>query len=340
MHPIVLTIPLVDLPVYSYGVMLGLGFISSWYLGMYFTNRESLPYKTVMWAYVLVIVFSLLGARIAHIISNNSWDQIKLYGLFHTLFASKCEGLVAYGGYIGGALAAAAFMRLRRLDFWSLADCSTPSLMLGLGMTRLGCFLAGCCHGRVTDLPWGVVFPAGAQATNNPDCIPPGAVPGTVESLPVHPTQLYESAVGFLLLPLAIYLVRHRKFTGQALLIMIPFYAVARFLLEIIRADSDRGTVFEMFSTSQFIGLVLIPVTIGLYIYRMRKAQAPPEPLSAGEVRASLIEQGVIVPKDDESKKAPEAAPGQAKDGSTAKPDSQKGKGKKKGKRKKGKKRK
>jgi len=332
MHPILFHIPVIDLPVYSYGVMLGLAFISGWYLGMHFANREGIPYRVTMTTLVLVVIFALVGARLAHVITNPA--TMRMYGLFHALFASKCEGLVAYGGYILGTLAAYTYSRLRHFDFWSMADATTPSMVLGLGLTRIGCFLAGCCHGRVTDLPWGVSFPAGAQASRNIDCIPPGAVPGTVASLPVHPTQIYESMLGFALFPLALYLVKKRKVTGQAFLILVCCYAVGRFLLEFIRADNDRGTVFGVLSTSQFIGLVLFPLAIGMLIWRLKKGDPPPPPLSKEEIHQSLIEQGVIKPDGKTKKKAePKSAAGAAKDKAAAS-----GQGKKK--KKKGKKRK
>ena len=91
----------------------------------------------------LAIIFSLIGARIAHLITNpHTW---KMHGFIRALFTSKCEGLVAYGGYIGGSLAGYFYFRAKKLDFWSLADCASPGLVLGLGFTRIGCFLAGCC---------------------------------------------------------------------------------------------------------------------------------------------------------------------------------------------------
>lgn len=304
MHPILFRIPLIDLPVYAYGVMLGMAFITGWYLVMFFANREGFPYRVTMTTLVLVVIFALVGARLAHVITNPS--TMRMYGLFHALFASKCEGLVAYGGYILGSLAAYTYSKLRHFDFWSMADVCTPSMVLGLGLTRIGCFLAGCCHGRVTDVAWGISFPAGAQATRNPDCIPAGAIPGTVDSLPVHPTRIYESLLGFALFPLALYMVRRRKVTGQAFLILACCYAVGRFLLEFIRADDDRGTVFGLFSTSQFIGVVLVPLAIGLLVWRFKKGERPPEPLSKEEVQQSLFDQGVIKP-DAKAKKLAEA---------------------------------
>jgi len=283
--------------VYAYGVMLGLAFISGWYLTLHFTNRQRLPYRFVTTGLVLAIIFALVGARIAHIISNNSWDTVRMKGLVNVLFAGRCEGLVAYGGYIGGTLAVVVYAWLKKFDFWNMADCASPSLVMGLGFTRIGCFLAGCCYGQVTDLPWAVSFPPGSQAARELLGSTAGA---NAWSPHVHPTQLYESLLGWALVPIALLLLKKRRFTGQAFLIMIPLYAVGRFLLELIRDDDDRGTVFGALSTSQFIGLVLIPVAIGLMIWRWKVHVAPAPWASADEVRQSLLEQGVL----SEGKKA------------------------------------
>jgi phosphatidylglycerol:prolipoprotein diacylglycerol transferase len=134
-------------------------------------------------------------------------------------------------------------------------------VVLGLGLTRIGCFLAGCCHGARTDLPWGVRFPAGSPASR---------VFGDMASPspPVHPTQLYESALGFGLLALALWLLPRRRFSGQVFLLVTGLYAVARFFLEFIRADDDRGTVWGLLSTSQFISLAVIPLVVGFWLWK------------------------------------------------------------------------
>ena len=319
MHPIIYTFPesipiIGGASIYAYGVMLGLGFISAWYLGLHHTNREGIPYKTTVTAYALAIIFALIGGRIAHLITNpETW---RYQGFLRAMFGSKCEGLVAYGGFICSPLVVWVYMKyIKKRDFWSLADCSSAPMCLGLGMTRIGCFLAGCCHGQPTKLPWGIAFPEGSQAA------------GTFGyGTHVHPTQLYESLVGWALLPLALFLLKRRKFTGQTFLILIACYAVARFLLEFIRGDTDRGGFGNhadpTLSTSQFIGLVLIVFVIGFYRHRRKHAPAPPEPLSKEEVHQRLLEAGVI--KEKGSKQS------QPKKDSQPKPTSQKKKKSKK----------
>ena len=297
--------------IYAYGVMLGLGFISSWYLGLHYCNREGIPYKVTVTSYALAIIFALIGARIAHLITNpETW---RYQGFLRAMFGSKCEGLVAYGGFIAAPLAAWVYVKyIKKLDFWSLADCSAGPICLGLAFTRIGCFLAGCCHGKPTNVPWGMVFPEGSQAA------------GTFGyGIPVHPTQLYESLVGWALLPLALFLLKRRKFTGQTFLIMIACYAVARFLLEFIRGDTDRGGFGNhadpTLSTSQFIGLVLIVFVIGVYLHRRKHAPAPPEPLSKEEVHQRLLEAGVIKVKSDKKSKKKSGRPSSKKRSRAAK---------------------
>ncbi len=263
MHPIVFSLD--GLRIHSYGLMLGLSFVIAWQLGLRNATREGYPGKVVAAAYLLAIVFALVGARLAHVLAN--WSDYRLHG--ESLVSVRFEGLTAYGGFIGAPLAVWVYLRLKKRDPWSFFDGSTAGLVLGLGLTRIGCFLAGCCHGRPTSLPWGVVFPPGSRAA--------GTFPGADGSVPVHPSQLYEALFGFALFPVAIVLYRRRTFTGQAFLVITALYAVGRFLLELVRGDTDRGYVAGPLSTSQCIGLALVPFALTLYLLRRKSGSRPPD---------------------------------------------------------------
>jgi phosphatidylglycerol:prolipoprotein diacylglycerol transferase len=265
MHPIIISLG-DNIKLHSYGLMLGISFVVAWQLGFRYASRQGYPHKVITATYVLAIVFSLLGARLAYVLSNWTDYQLKNESFFSTSF----DGLVAYGGFIGGTLAAWLHLKWRKVDAWGFFDCNAVGLVLGLAITRIGCFLAGCCHGKPTDLPWGVVFPPGCQAAET--------FPGEGGSVPVHPTQLYESLLGLAILPVAIVLFRRRRFTGQAFLVIMALYAVGRFLLEFFRADPDRGTVIGPLSTSQFIGLALVPFAAVMYALRRKSAPPPPRP--------------------------------------------------------------
>ena len=130
---------------------------------------------------------------------------------------------------------------------------------------RFGCFFAGCCYGKPTTLPWGITFTDPFAAANV----------GTPLGVHLHPTQLYEAGAEVLiLLGLLLTEKKGKRYPGRTFWLYILLYAVSRFIIEYFRGD-ERGTV-GIFSTSQFISLVLAPLAIGMLVYLARaKAPAP-----------------------------------------------------------------
>jgi phosphatidylglycerol:prolipoprotein diacylglycerol transferase len=160
-------------------------------------------------------------------------------------------------------------MRRRIPDKGSIGDYAVPGLLLGICIGRIGCFLAGCCYGSPTTLPWAVHFPSDH---------PSGGVG-------IHPVQLYDSAFGLVGLVACALLWKRRRFGGEAFAALIVGYAAWRFTTEFVRADADRGVWFgDTLSTSQLVALATIPVTIALWIRALRLARAgkmrkPTDPL-------------------------------------------------------------
>ena len=146
-----------------------------------------------------------------------------------------------------------------------------PSLCVGLAITRVGCFLGGCDFGRDWNGPWAVRFPAGSPASVQQaqlGLLPSAAMP----SLPVHPTQLYESLAGIALLLLVVAVLRRKLLAGHALAAFAMGYAVLRYLIEIVRADPGRGVVGP-WSTSQFIAIAtFVAAAALLYVLSRRSA--------------------------------------------------------------------
>ena len=179
--------------------------------------------------------------------------------------------MVAYGGFLGGLVSAIAFCRIHGLSLLAWADCVAPALCVGLAITRVGCFLGGCDFGRDWNGSLAVQFPAGSPAFVQQfrlGLLPPGAV----ESLPVHPTQLYEALAGaVLLLPVAAVL-RRKLLPGHALAVFALGYAILRYAIEIVRADPGRGVVGP-WSTSQFIAVATFAAAaVLLYVLRRKSA--------------------------------------------------------------------
>ncbi|WP_437992932.1 prolipoprotein diacylglyceryl transferase [Sorangium sp. So ce145] len=164
-------------------------------------------------------------------------------------------GRAAYGGLIAGVAVAGLVLHRRGAAVLPFLDRLVPGLGLTYACVRTGCFLAGCDYGRVTGGALGVRFPAGSPAAA--DHAAAGWVPLGAPSLPVHPTQLYEAALGAMASALAaLWLVRgHRD--GRAFGTWLALYAAGRFFIELLRGDAGRG-VYGGLSTGQLVSLALL----------------------------------------------------------------------------------
>ncbi|HZZ29097.1 MAG TPA: prolipoprotein diacylglyceryl transferase family protein [Pirellulales bacterium] len=157
------------LPVRGYGVMVFLGVVAGVALAVYRAKREGfdpeLVYSLALW----MCISAILGARLFYVIEY--WDtQFQKDTLRATIIAVvnyTQGGLVVYGAFAGGCVAAGLFFARYKLPMLKFADIIAPSLTLGLALGRIGCFLNGCCYGGMCDRPWGVTFPIGSPAYMN-----------------------------------------------------------------------------------------------------------------------------------------------------------------------------
>lgn len=165
-------------------------------------------------------------------------------------------GLTYYGGFVGASLVAYWQLRRDRFPFWRAADMGGIVVPLGIGFGRMGCVLAGCCFGKPLNEPWALVFPAHSPAADKQ--LELGLLHSpTQASLPVHPTQLYESAGSFAIAAiLMLWLHQRKRYDGHVFLAFVVAYASLRFVLEFFRSD-DRGGIWDL-STSQWIGVLLV----------------------------------------------------------------------------------
>jgi phosphatidylglycerol:prolipoprotein diacylglycerol transferase len=192
-------------------------------------------------------------------------------------------GLAYYGGFIFASAFGLYYARKHRLGMWKMADLAAPWIALGLALTRMGCFLNGCCYGKVSTLPWAVRFPAGGvahEAQERAHLIAPGGAP-----LPVHPAQLYLAALNLATFFIVYYVVRPRKrFAGEMFAWLLILKGVFRSLVEIWR-DDDRGVFLGGWvSTSQLLSLPLVVIGLVLIARRGRlwtRGEVEPPPPAA-----------------------------------------------------------
>lgn len=283
MKPVLFTFPWLDMPVYGYGVMLGLSFVFGWYFILFTARWYGLKEDVYIGAMILAAIFSLVGARLVFILANGDqvWTLARMLNI-------REGGLVAYGGYILGIGAGVLHFLRRRVPVWSYLDAATPALALGLMFTRLGCFLRGCCFGARTDSLIGLSFPPPSLAAEQHTARGwPLAEDGS--TTPIIPTQLVESLAGLLLALLVgavlwrLRQARHattegrpptgpgaRLRDGHPFLIFVTGYSLFRFGIEFLRDDWARGSV-GLLSTSQFIGLVLVAAALFAIWHRARQ---------------------------------------------------------------------
>jgi phosphatidylglycerol:prolipoprotein diacylglycerol transferase len=182
-------------------------------------------------------------------------------------------GLSYYGGFIAATLFAIYYIRRHKLPFWRVFDLAGYAIPMGLFWGRLGCFLNGCCFGKVTDSAIGVVFNRGGAAWRHQREVGLLASAGA-QTLPVHPTQLYSSMANLVIFAVLYFYVRPRKrYDGQVWWWFALLYAVARFAVEYLR-DDDRGVYLGgLISTSQIISLPIIALAIYMLRLLSRRAQ-------------------------------------------------------------------
>ena len=292
MHPVLFSIPTPwgAIPIYSYGVMLGSSLLFAWYYIMYMGKKvEGYNRELLASCFTWTAVGAIVGARLLYILTNlDSYDSVGSW------FDLRAGGLVAYGGFLGGFVTALAFWRIKKIPLLPFADIAVPTLASGLMLTRVGCYLYGCDYGRpLRESAPGWLQSAGTFPKWDSEAYPTFACDQTINgspayqhhlqeypdlmverlsSLAVHPTQIYESVAGLLLFIFATWLLMHRKFRGQILVVVAGLYGLWRFLIEYLRDDPERGFAFG-FSTSQLISLALIPVCIIAYIHLRKRAE-------------------------------------------------------------------
>lgn len=251
MHPILFRLG--SFNIYAYGVFIAVAFIAGSLLAAKRTREEGIPFEKLVDLLFWMAVSAIIGARLLFVLVN--FDFFRDHPL--QIFRIWEGGLVFYGGFLLAAAVSIATLAWNRLPVWKCADLLSPSIALGLFFGRIGCFFAGCCYGKETSLPWGIVF----------------SDPNSLARLNVHlhPTQIYEAAGSLAIFFFLNWKRKRKAFDGQLFSLFILLYSIVRFLIEFLR-DDPRGVLFGgAFSTSQGIGIFLAVSSLFMLSYLGRK---------------------------------------------------------------------
>ena len=269
MHPRLFEIPAIfgigPLTVYTYGVMLAAAYLLGLQLAIVRARKAGLDSQKMLDLGVALVIAALVGAKLLLLLVNFNYFRSNP----GEILVLARSGGVFYGGLIGATLVAFWYIKRHRLPLWTTCDMFAPGIALGHVIGRLGCLMAGCCYGLPTSVPWAVTFTDAFAAANV----------GTPLNQPLHPTQLYEAGAELLILVFLLTTERKgRTFPGRTFWSYMFLYAVSRFIIEFYRGD-ERGLVMGL-STSQFISLILAPLSL-IMLAVLRKRATAPEPAKA-----------------------------------------------------------
>jgi phosphatidylglycerol:prolipoprotein diacylglycerol transferase len=232
------------LPIYSFGVLVALGVLAFLYFGVRRARRDGFPQVNDVYDAAFVILLTgFLGARIFYVIQY--WDlYLQNPG---NIFALWEGGLIFYGGVIGAFLGTWIFLKIKKIPVLKGFDFLLPLVALTHAFGRIGCFLAGCCGGKICPFTWCVQFPGAAAA--------------------VYPTQLIEAGYNFFLFAFLYGRYPRKKFDGEIMLLYFMLYAAGRFVIEFWRDNPFWGFLTQ----NQWLSILLFAVSTFFFWQKGRK---------------------------------------------------------------------
>lgn len=227
-----------------YGVLMSLGMILGSLIAMKEAKRVDLKEDDILDLAIFAIPLGLLGARLYYVLFNLDYYLENPSQILNF----RGGGMAIHGALITGFLTGYIFCKIRKLDFFKMADTVILGMPLAQSIGRWGNFINQEAHGGPTDLPWGIM----------------------VDGVKVHPTFLYESIWDLGIFIFLVMFRKNKKYDGQVLFYYISLYSLGRFFIEGLRTDSLMIGPLRM---AQVISLVFILCAILGHLYLSKKSK-------------------------------------------------------------------
>lgn len=226
-----------------YGILIASGVLIGALLALRQSRRIGFREEDLIDLLIFAIPAAIIGARVYYVIFNLDFYKNNLKEIINI----RGGGLAIHGGVIAAVIVGIIFCRVRKVDFWQIADITAPSIILGQAIGRWGNFVNQEAYGRETTLPWGI----------------------EINNQMVHPTFLYESLWNFVIFGFLIwYRNSRRKMDGEIFAFYIVLYSIGRFFIEGLRTDS---LYIGEIRVAQLISVILIALGVGIYGYLLKK---------------------------------------------------------------------
>jgi phosphatidylglycerol:prolipoprotein diacylglycerol transferase len=245
MFPVLFSIG--PLTLHTYGLFIAIAIVAGILITIPTGKSYGMTAQQIIDMGFIMILSGIIGSRLVYILINFS------YYISHPLDIFKIwqGGLVFSGALIAVILVITWYVWRSNYTLWQIGDLWAPAAAIGQGIGRIGCFMAGCCYGKPTDVAWGVVF-------TDPQSI-------ATLNIPLHPTQLYSSLSGFIIFFVLMILKAKKKFDGQVLLWFMILHSTSRLYIERFRGD-DRGLIMNDWSVTQLLTIIILIASVVMLI--------------------------------------------------------------------------
>ena len=235
-----------SLTVHAYGFFLAIGFIFGIFRMVKIAPKYNIQKNDVIDLGIYMLIAGIVGARLLYVLTN-----ISSY-TFKEAFSLWKGGLSFHGAIVAGVLVGFIFSKIKKIHILTLFDLIVPSVCIGYGFTRIGCFLNGCCYGIDSSMPWACKMWTDHGVTT------------------CEPVQLYACAISFLMFWALTKFEFKKDKPGYVFTWYLILYGIYRYLIEFIRHHVESDYILPYVSGGQLLSLLMIIAGIIMLIVRFR----------------------------------------------------------------------
>jgi phosphatidylglycerol:prolipoprotein diacylglycerol transferase len=248
------------IPLTGFGIAVVMAFVIAQVIGQHEMQRRGYDPDPIADLVLGAVIGGLLGAKLYFVVVLGNWNALL-----------SRAGFVFWGGFIGGAIGVLLVARLKKVPLWRTLEVSAPALAAAYAVGRTGCWAVGDDYGQPWTAPIAVQFPQGIPPTTAGVlqrefnvAFPAGTDPSTV--IAVHPTQLYETAMGMVMFFILWRSRHHRHAEGWLFGLWAVLAGIERFLVEFVRVKDDITPLG--LTTAQLVALAAIALGVALIFAR------------------------------------------------------------------------